>query len=207
MKEKKGFRFGSDLVPILVQSLKFRPYLHKHGQQIILNVYEGLLTEFEETIAVPKTSQLTKICLKTVQRIILLGKPLSDEEGWYKNALLLSVGDIKTTYANYHENVTPALFEKWFINNLIPNIVPDSVIKNDGGDGVHLSRYGTLSKDFEEILEQFKQVGGTLRSRPASGVAATLSARGRKSPIYEEFSAIGGRGQETLKAHSLARLC
>lgn len=48
----------------------FRPYLHEHKQQIVFNVYMGLLSEFDKTSAIIKRSILTKVCKQTVQAII-----------------------------------------------------------------------------------------------------------------------------------------
>lgn len=47
----------------------FKPFLHEHGQQIVLNVYNGLLEEYVESVALMKTCQLAKVCEKTVTNL------------------------------------------------------------------------------------------------------------------------------------------
>ncbi|CAH2006191.1 unnamed protein product [Acanthoscelides obtectus] len=58
------------------------------------------------------------------KRIIILHA--GSEKGFIPNALLLSAKNIKESCADYHEDMTSDLFEKWIEQQLIPNISPNS---------------------------------------------------------------------------------
>ncbi|XP_050512932.1 uncharacterized protein LOC126888619 [Diabrotica virgifera virgifera] len=63
------------------------------------------------------------------KRIIILHA--GSEQGFVRNALLLSAKNINESSADYHEDMTAHLFEKWFKEQLLPNISPNSVIVMD----------------------------------------------------------------------------
>lgn len=63
------------------------------------------------------------------KRIIILHA--GSESGWVPGALLLSAKNIKTASADYHEDMSAKLFEDWFVDQLIPNLPPKSVIVMD----------------------------------------------------------------------------
>lgn len=63
------------------------------------------------------------------KRIIILHA--GGENGFVPNALLLSAKNIKQSSADYHEDMTADLFEKWVSEQLLPNIPPNSVIVMD----------------------------------------------------------------------------
>lgn len=63
------------------------------------------------------------------KRVIILHA--GSDKGFVPNALLLSAKNIKHSSADYHEDMTASLFEKWFIEQLLPNIPPNSVIVMD----------------------------------------------------------------------------
>ena len=63
------------------------------------------------------------------KRVIILHA--GSDKGFVPNALLLSAKNIKQSSADYHEDMTASLFEKWFIEQLLPNIFPNSVIIMD----------------------------------------------------------------------------
>ena len=53
------------------------------------------------------------------------------ENGWVTNGLLISAKKIKKCSADYHEDMTGALFEKWFQKQLLRNILEGTVIVID----------------------------------------------------------------------------
>ena len=63
------------------------------------------------------------------KRVIILHA--GGENGFVPNALLLSAKNIAQSSADYHEDMTGDLFEKWFVDQLLPNIPPNSVIVMD----------------------------------------------------------------------------
>ena len=63
------------------------------------------------------------------KRVIILHA--GSENGFVPNALLLSAKNISQSSADYHEDMTADLFEKWFSEQLLPNIPPNSVIVLD----------------------------------------------------------------------------
>lgn len=63
------------------------------------------------------------------KRVIILHA--GSENGFVPNALLLSAKNITQSSADYHEDMTAVLFEKWFTEQLLPNIPPNSVIVMD----------------------------------------------------------------------------
>lgn len=63
------------------------------------------------------------------KRIIILHA--GSEDGFIPNALLLSAKNIKQSSADYHEDMTAELFEKWAEEQLCPNLKPNSVIVMD----------------------------------------------------------------------------
>lgn len=63
------------------------------------------------------------------KRIIILHA--GSEDGFIPNALLLSAKNIKQSSADYHEDMTAELFEKWAEQQLFPNLKPNSVIVMD----------------------------------------------------------------------------
>lgn len=72
-------------------------------------------------------------CLNTPcsrgKRVIILHA--GNENGFIPNALLLSAKNIRNSSADYHEDMTADLFEKWIKEQLLPNIPPNSVIAMD----------------------------------------------------------------------------
>lgn len=63
------------------------------------------------------------------KRVIILHA--GSKNGFVPNALLLSAKNIKKCSADYHEDMTANLFEKWFGEQLLPNIPQNSVIVMD----------------------------------------------------------------------------
>lgn len=63
------------------------------------------------------------------KRVIILHA--GSDKGFVPNALLLSAKNIKQSSADYHEDMTSSLFEKWFIEQLLPNLSSNSVIVMD----------------------------------------------------------------------------
>lgn len=63
------------------------------------------------------------------KRIIILHA--GSKDGFIPNALLLSAKNIKQSSADYHEDMTAELFEKWAEEQLCPNLKPNSVIVMD----------------------------------------------------------------------------
>jgi transposase len=63
------------------------------------------------------------------KRVIILHA--GSKDGFVSNALLLSAKNITKSSADYHEDMTADLFEKWFVEQLLPNIPPNSVIVMD----------------------------------------------------------------------------
>lgn len=53
------------------------------------------------------------------------------EQGWIQGALLISSKHLKNSSADYHEDMDSELFEKWFSDQLLPNIPGNSVIVMD----------------------------------------------------------------------------
>ncbi|XP_072389494.1 uncharacterized protein [Diabrotica undecimpunctata] len=74
-----------------------------------------------------------KCCLSTPcsrgKRIIILHA--GTKSGFVPNALLLSAKNIKQSSADYHEDMTAKLFEKWATEQLLPNVKTNSVIVMD----------------------------------------------------------------------------
>lgn len=62
-------------------------------------------------------------------RIIILHA--GSENGFVGNALLLSAKNVSQSSADYHQDMTAELFEKWFSEQLLPNMSPNSVIVSD----------------------------------------------------------------------------
>ncbi|MVN25419.1 hypothetical protein GO639_09680 [Staphylococcus aureus] len=54
-----------------------------------------------------------------------------NESGFVPIALLLSAKNMKDSSADYHEDMTAALFKTWFSEQFLPNIFPNSVIVMD----------------------------------------------------------------------------
>lgn len=86
------------------------------------------------------------------KRLIILHA--GNEKGFVQNALLLSAKNIKNCSADYHEDMTAGLFEKWFREQLLPNIEPNSVIVMDNASyhSRHLTKIPNTSSKKEEIL-------------------------------------------------------
>jgi transposase len=63
------------------------------------------------------------------KRVIILHA--GNEDGWVNNGLLLSAKNISKSSADYHQDMDSKLFEKWFKNNLVPNLSPRSIIVMD----------------------------------------------------------------------------
>jgi hypothetical protein len=63
------------------------------------------------------------------KRVIILH--VGVENGWVKNGLLISAKNIKNCNADYHEDITGAVFEEWCEKQLFPNIPPGTVIVMD----------------------------------------------------------------------------
>src|ERR1700729_2108660 len=63
------------------------------------------------------------------KRVIILHA--GSKNGFVPNALLLSAKNISQSSADYHEDMTADLFEKWFSEQLLPNVSPNSVIVMD----------------------------------------------------------------------------
>jgi hypothetical protein len=63
------------------------------------------------------------------KRLIILNA--GNEDGWIPNCLLISAKNIASAKADYHCDMDAALFEKWFSEQLIPNLPPKSVIVLD----------------------------------------------------------------------------
>lgn len=90
------------------------------------------------------------------KRIIILHA--GNENGFVKNALLLSAKNIAKSSADYHEDMTAQLFEKWFLEQLLPNIPSNSVIVLDNAS-YHsrlLSKVPNNSTKKEDILNFMK---------------------------------------------------
>lgn len=77
--------------------------------------------------------QSSKCCLNAPcsrgHRIIILHA--GSTNGWIPGTLLLSAKNIKRSNADYHQDMTADLFEKWFKDCLIPNLPPHTVIIMD----------------------------------------------------------------------------
>jgi transposase len=63
------------------------------------------------------------------KRLIILHA--GTENGWIQGALLVSSKHLKNSSADYHEDMCSELFEKWFVEQLLPNIPANSVIVMD----------------------------------------------------------------------------
>nr|XP_022900204.1 uncharacterized protein LOC111413455 [Onthophagus taurus] len=61
-----------------------------------------------------------KIPCSRGKRIIILA---GGENGWVQKGLLLSAKNIKDCSADYHQDMDSALFETWFKNQLLPNLL------------------------------------------------------------------------------------
>lgn len=86
------------------------------------------------------------------KRIIILHA--GSEQGFVKNALLLSAKNIKNAKLDYHEDMSADLFEQWFAESLLPNIPPNSVIILDNAS-YHsrlLERIPTKNSTKKEII-------------------------------------------------------
>lgn len=75
-----------------------------------------------------------KICTLNVpasrgKRIIILHA--GSASGWVNGALLLSAKNMSNCSADYHQDMNACLFEKWFEDQLLPNITEGSVIVMD----------------------------------------------------------------------------
>ncbi|KAJ8933307.1 hypothetical protein NQ318_015301 [Aromia moschata] len=87
------------------------------------------------------------------KRIIILHA--GSENGFVPNALLLSAKNISQSSADYHEDMTANLFEKWFSEQLLPNIPPKSVIVMDNAP-YHsriLNKIPNITTKKEDILK------------------------------------------------------
>jgi transposase len=67
--------------------------------------------------------------LETPPSLIILNA--GNEDGWIPNCLLISAKNIANAKADYHCDMDAALFEKWFSEQLIPNLPTKSVIVLD----------------------------------------------------------------------------
>ncbi|KAJ3656116.1 hypothetical protein Zmor_015214 [Zophobas morio] len=63
------------------------------------------------------------------KRVIILHA--GGANGWLKNGLLISVKNSKDSNADYHENMSAALFEEWMQHQLFPNLPEGSIIVMD----------------------------------------------------------------------------
>lgn len=91
------------------------------------------------------------------KRIIILHA--GNENGFVKNALLLSAKNIAQSSADYHEDMTAQLFEKWFSEQLLPNILPNSVVVMDNAS-YHsrlLSKVPNNSTKKQDIIDFMKK--------------------------------------------------
>lgn len=59
------------------------------------------------------------------KRVIILHA--GSDKGFVPNALFLPARNIKRSSADYHEDMTASLLEKWFTEKLPPNIFPNSL--------------------------------------------------------------------------------
>lgn len=91
------------------------------------------------------------------KRIIILHA--GNENGFLQNALLLSAKDIKTSCADYHQDMNAELFEKWFKEQLIPNLPINSVIVMDNASyhSRQINKIPNLNSKKADILYFLKE--------------------------------------------------
>lgn len=90
------------------------------------------------------------------KRIIILHA--GSENGFIPNCLLLSAKNIKESSADYHEDMTADLFEKWVEQQLLHNIPPNSVIIMDNASyhsrqKTKIPNTGTKKQDIIKFME------------------------------------------------------
>lgn len=90
------------------------------------------------------------------KRIIILHA--GSKNGFIPNALLLSAKNIKQSSADYHEDMTAELFEKWAKQQLLPNVPPNSVIVMDNASyhsrlETKIPNINTKKADMIEFME------------------------------------------------------
>ncbi|XP_050516493.1 uncharacterized protein LOC126891360 [Diabrotica virgifera virgifera] len=110
-----------------------------------------------------------KCCLSTPcsrgKRILILH--VGTKDGFVPNALLLSSKNIKQSSADYHEDMTAELFEKWATEQLLPNIKTNSVIVMDNAP-YHSRLYTKIpntSSKKGDIIEFMENKGMTIPSK------------------------------------------
>lgn len=100
-------------------------------------------------------------CLETPpsrgKRIIILNAGY--EEGWIPGCLLLSARNIANSSADYHSDMNHEIFEKWFQNQLVPNLPEQSVIVMDNAPyhSKQKEKIPTKSSRKNEILEYLRK--------------------------------------------------
>ncbi|KAJ8948212.1 hypothetical protein NQ318_014408 [Aromia moschata] len=146
--------------------------LHVQCQRVGLNMYACLKkenSEMSDNAVIARIHELTKIGLTTIYKYCSLNTPCSREkrvinlhagskDGFVPNALLLTAKNITKPSADYHEDMTADLFEKWFVEQLLPNIPPNSVIvmKNASYYSLILNKIPNNSTKKDEILKFMK---------------------------------------------------
>jgi hypothetical protein len=108
------------------------------------------------------------------KRVIILH--VGVENGWVKNGLLISAKNIKNCNADYHKDITGAVFEEWCEKQLFPNIPPGTVIVMDnapshsrleGKDSLHINTksryYKFLTKEQNSYFARSKDKKSTFQ--------------------------------------------
>ncbi|CAH1954533.1 unnamed protein product [Acanthoscelides obtectus] len=125
----------------------------------------------------------------------------NNENGFIPNALLLSAKNIKESCADYHEDMTSDLFEKWIEQQLIPNISPNSVIIMDNApyhsrQKNKIPNTGTKKQD---IIDFMKDKGMEIPQKSTKAILLDLIKRQKFEKEYVVDNLLQQNGHEVLR--------
>lgn len=77
------------------------------------------------------------------------------EQGFINNALLLSAKNVKDARLDYHSDMSAELFERWFKEQLLPNVPPNSIIVMDNASyhSRQIEKIPSSASNKTEIME------------------------------------------------------
>ena len=133
------------------------------------------------------------------KRIIILHA--GSENGFVSDCLLLSAKSLKQSCADYHEDMTAELFEKWIEQQLLPNIPPNSVIIMDNAP--YHSRQQTkipnLSTKKGDIIEFMQSKNMEIPQKPTKKILLELIKKQKFSKEYYVDTLMEQHGHEVLR--------
>jgi transposase len=109
-----------------------------------------------------------------------------NEDGWIPNCLLISAKNIASGKADYHCDMDAALFEKWFSEQLIPNLPTKSVIVVDNASyhSRQLDKVPTKSSRKTDMLDYMARKGLPIPEKATRPELFTIIKENNNGKVY-----------------------